>query len=224
MLMAALIGLAGAGGVYGIAQWIDSRPESPEPESSLAPDDPLLLWPFLAAEADQNQTTSFVFVAADPLAHNLSLPAGARWLSEDIGIVDVPTPGECHIEGAECPSVAVAPDGPRFGRDGYNATVIRFWAFDTQGRLFATNTPTIDTDVYELHPQFQPLPRGAWYLGTGDAPNGTQNLPMFKSQARALLDGLPQGGIATTITNQFEWYMGDSLVMTARIDGLRHAP
>ncbi len=224
-LVAAVLGLASAGGVYGIAEWLDSRP-APEvhDDSPTAPAEARLLWPLLEGHAEAGAQTPFVFVASAPEARDLELPAEAEWLTEAVGVVTLATGAACHIDGQDCPSVAEAADGPRFGRDGYNATKVQFWAFDTQGRLFATNAPRGAADLYELHPQYTALPRDAWYLGAGEAPNGTTNLPAFKGQARALLDGLPDGGIATTVTEQFRWYMDDALILTARVEGLVHAP
>ncbi len=224
IIIAAVVGLASVGGIYGIVQWNDDRSASTGDDLGQPVRDPLLLWPFLQGLADDGVSSSFVFVAVEPAASELTLPAGARWHSEAVGIIDVPVDAACQIEGEACPTVTRAPEGPRFGRDGYNATVAQIWAFDTQGRLFATNAPTGAADAYELHPQYTALPGGAWYLGDGEAPNGTTNFPMLKNQARALVNGLPEGGIATSVTDQFRWYMNDSLILTARIDGLVHAP
>jgi len=136
---------------------------------------------------------------------------------------------------APCPQ----PEGPwvlrqadegahQFGLEGYNATRLTFYAFNTEGQVLASNAPDGELARFELSEDFAAVPNVAWYLGTAqEAPEGTTKPPAsiraLLSEARPLLEGLPEGGVASAATDEYEWLYG-TLYLTVRIDALVYAP
>ena len=139
-----------------------------------------------------------------------------RGLANDTAFIAV---GDLHL---------VESPGPRFGLEGYNATRVTVHVFDGDGELVASNGNA--SEKARLTGKFAPndLPGGTWYLGdNATAPDGTRHLPAaaraLLPQLRALLVGLPEGGVATTHTDALSGAYG-RLYVTARIDQLVHAP
>ena len=156
-------------------------------------------------------------------------------------IIDTSYPGQCLGPGIARYSlplggasnggsvlVAVAPDGPRLGQDGYNATRVTLHAFNEAGELIASNGNASEQARLGGGHSPQQLPSGVWYLGANSTvPPGTQPLPAtartFLPQLRGLLTGLPVGGVATTQTDALRAFYG-TLYVTAQVDELVHAP
>jgi hypothetical protein len=117
---------------------------------------------------------------------------------------------------------------PRLGVAGYNATRVTVHAFDADGVLVASSGNESERARFDRGTGEIGLPDEAWYLGANaTAPPGTRALP---PAARALLEplrpplaGQPVGGVVTVETDAARpWF--DTLYVTARIDGLVHAP
>lgn len=116
--------------------------------------------------------------------------------------------------------------GHRLGIDGYNATRVTAYVFDSTGALFATNAD--DAAAFAGGADARRLPGGAWYLGdNATAPDGTQAVPPLAGALMAkmlpLLHGLPVGGVASMQTNAAVVLYG-TLFVTVRIDALVQAP
>jgi hypothetical protein len=125
-------------------------------------------------------------------------------------------------------TVATVGTGPFLGQAGYNATRVTVHVFNADGELVASNGNA--SEQARLKGRYTPeqLPGGVWYLGANaTAPEGTQPLPAaaraLLPQLRALLQGLPVGGVATTQTDALRALFG-TLYVTAQVDELVHAP
>jgi hypothetical protein len=118
-------------------------------------------------------------------------------------------------------------EGPRLGRDGYNATRATIYVFDSRGLLAATNDSPGNWSRFGGSPTT--LDSALWYLGAnGTAPNGTQEVPSFARpllpQLRPQLEGLAVGGVASVRSNAYAGFGYGTLFITARIDALAYAP
>ena len=119
-------------------------------------------------------------------------------------------------------------DSARFGVAGYNATRLTVHVFDAEGVLVASSGTEAERARFDRGTGETAIPDETWYLGANaTAPNGTRPLPgaakALLGPLRPLVVGQPVGGIVTFETDAARpWF--DTLYVTARIDGLVHAP
>jgi hypothetical protein len=233
-----ILGLVVAAGL-----WLVPAPRHvPAPVSDAA-----IVLPFDSGVADRWTNVTFIVLAphGKPAAlAELNASGDARlveWRGQHLALYTTPARLPACLSGDRAsfciedgnatllPRLGAVPagaGGPRLGVDGYNATRVTAYVFDSAGALFATNAN--DTARFAGAADAQRLPGGAWYLGdNGTAPPGTHEVPAFAGALLAhmmpLLHGLPVGGVASIQTNAAVALYG-TLFVTVRIDGLVQAP
>lgn len=159
-----------------------------------------------------------------------TVAAGSPWQSAHVAFqqshwytIDCATPWPCG------PTHEVAnPDEPRLGVAGFNATRFTVHAFTDDGALVASNAPEEIRARFYRGDRAEVLPQALWYIGANQTrPEGTSRLPAAAGPLLATLlpqlQGLPEGGVASTQTTRLNWLYG-TLYVTVRLDDLVYAP
>lgn len=136
-----------------------------------------------------------------------------------------------HAEDGVEGEAGTGPGGPGeaapvrvVGADGWvvNATL---FVLDRDGRLLATNAPPGQRGGLLGADGALELPAGPWWLGTGAAPNGTRGLGLYAAPARAALEGVPEGGVASLALYEHDYVaLVGPLFLTGRVDGVAAGP
>lgn len=176
--------------------------------------------------ADANASARLLLLSQEAQA----VAPGSPWQSAHVGFqqsqrftIACKTPWPCG------PTHAVAQPGePRLGVAGYNATRFTVHAFTADGTLVASNAPIEVRAQFLRGDRAEVLPQALWYLGANQTlPEGTSRLPSVAAPLLATLlpqlQGMPEGGVASTQTNRLNWLYG-TLYVTVRLDALVHAP
>jgi len=180
----------------------------------------------VVAAADRNATV--ILLADDPMPTGRS--GNTDWRSPHVAMQDsLPVLVLCTSQ-VPCGQTHVVADPaqPRLGAAGFNATRVTVHVFDAQGELVFSNGDEAEQARLVRRHQPEQLPDGVWYLGANEtAPDGTRRLPAaaaaFLDGVRPLLDGLPEGGVASVETEALRTWYG-TLYVTLRVDELVHAP
>ncbi len=103
-----------------------------------------------------------------------------------------------------------------------NASVrVTVWVFDANRLLVATNVPAPDHGHQEYYPDFVQVPDAWWYLGEGEAPNGSRVPPALRSEIRASLVGSHTGQVVSMETRAYDWAIEGGLWVTGRIEAAK---
>lgn len=220
-LVPLVIGLVAAGGA---ALW----PKAPPPPETH------LVAPFPTAQGEAGQTYTNLLVATMGPA---PVGGGVRWHAR-VGLVGGTYGAACDesVTALECGAVeplvrsSLAPPGPRFGRDGRNATRATVYIFLDDGSLLASNADVGNASRFVQNERFIALGHPAWYLGNATRPAaGTEPLPASVAgvlrQVRPLLVGVAPGGVASVAIDQYPGsLLLGTLYVTVRVDSLVDAP
>lgn len=108
------------------------------------------------------------------------------------------------------------------GTVGPNSVVeVTFLMFSNDGRLLASNAGRSLWDNLTLSSDFTPVSAKRWYLGDGDAPAGSVQVPELRRETRDILVGTPAGGVRTSVleSHRYEALFAE-LWITARVESI----
>ncbi len=225
LLTPLLLGALVAGGLW---FWAPSEVELPTPRPATeSVETPYILMPHAI---DDPNTTLLWFGegARHPLGGPLDVHAGSvqggafSWSGLDWACLRQPAP--CQPTGnassrAPIP-VSTTPEGN--GTVAANSVVeVTFLMFTTDGRLLASNAGRSLWDNLTLSGDFTPVSTKRWYLGEGDAPAGSVQVPELRRETRDILVGTPVGGVRTSVleTHRYDDLVGE-LWITARVEAV----
>lgn len=192
-----------------------------------------LVWPFPEAVVPAGGDATLL-VLWDQSAE---APGGIDWVETRLGddAMGFATLGPGETLGTFVSLPPADPDAPRFGVGGHNATQITLMVFNDEAELLATTAGLHEyAHLPWIHDRLYEIEDATYYLGDGDAPNGTKPLPAFLEPFRPriveLLHGLSTSGVSSVVVPEQEYRdafggngIGD-LYLTARVDGLVQAP
>ncbi|MEA3204304.1 MAG: hypothetical protein QOI63_1984 [Thermoplasmata archaeon] len=173
----------------------------------------------------------FGHAAVDPAAPGSLLAVrDAAGKGQRFVVAPILASGPVQAEGWSLAQATLAPSGPRFGRDGMNATALTVHAFTDRGWLLASNDAASARGRFTQDGDFAALGPTVLYLGAGAAPNGTVTLPSrlagLLPTLRAALAGQPEGGVVAVAVRSgiLADLYGPTVHLALRVERLVLAP